>query len=136
MKITILKFLSSATLVAQSISASGSEIYAVMGALVLILTLVSLGYQILSHRRNLLDTEPRRRILPDPLRISALQDPIPRSEFERHEEKVSANFKSVFEEIRNEGRRVDSRINDVLEEVSKMRGEFDQCRRNFRRGDE
>lgn len=148
MKCALLNLLSSAALFAQVPTVpttTGSELLSILGALLLLGTIVSLYYQIMSHRRNLTEHEPKRRVLPDPMNVKEVKDHVTWEHFdrldrefnERHEklvEKMDRRLDQVFGAITKEAHRVDVRINDVLREVSKLGGAFDESRRKNKDG--
>jgi hypothetical protein len=120
----------SALPLAQTPMPSGAELTAVLGALLLMGTLISLYYQIMSHRRSFLaPDEQKRRILPDPLRIRHVEEFVTWTAFDKHDQDVDRRIEEVFKTISKEGQRLDSRINDVMAKLEGLRGAFNQSQR-------
>jgi hypothetical protein len=118
------------SVLAQLPTPGGSEFLAVVGALIVIATAVRLYYDIMAGRRKANESdEPKRRLLPDPLNMRAVPDYVTTTDFKSLDKEIEDKFREIFQQISSEGRRIDSRINDVLKEVSELRGAFSQSQR-------
>jgi hypothetical protein len=118
------------SVLAQLPTPGGSEFLAVVGALIVIATLIRLYYDIMAGRKKVNESdEPKRRLLPDPLNMRAVQDYVTTIDFKSLDKEIDEKFAEIFKQISSEGRRIDSRINDVLKEVSELRGAFSQSQR-------
>jgi len=125
MKLTLslLQFLAGPGLLAQL---AGPEMTATLGIIAIIVAIVSGVYQISLNRRHLTEKEPARRVLPDPLRTASVHDFVTEPQFEKFCDIIDRKFETVHDRISQEGRRIDERVNDVLKEVSNLRGAFNQ----------
>lgn len=103
---------------------------AAIGTLLVIGTLISTFYTIMANRRRLAESdEPKRRLLPDPIRIASVHDLVTQPQFEKLEQKIDRRFDILEVESAQLAKDTHSRINDVLKELSTLRGAFDQSQR-------
>lgn len=108
----------------------GSEFLAVVGALIVIATLVRLYYDIMAGRRKANESdEPKRRLLPDPLGVRHVYDFVNQPQFEKHQADVDRRIEKIYGMIERTSKDTHDRINDVLKEVSALRGSFDTSQR-------
>jgi hypothetical protein len=116
-------------ILAQLSAPTGSEFLGVLGSLLFIAMIVSLYFTIMANRKRLQPNDTTRHISPSPLDVRNVHDFVAKPQLEKLENEMDRKFEHIYQVIREEGRRVDSRVNDVLTEVSKLSGAFNQSQR-------
>jgi hypothetical protein len=122
---------------AQFATPHSAEFFSVLGSLLFIGMIISLYYNIMANRRRVTETlDSKRWISPDPLNIKSVHDLVTQPQFQKLEQEMDRRFDNVDKNTAHLGRDLNSRINDVLKELSVLRGAFDQSQRRLHKNDD